>query len=502
MKKVLMAVIIISLAGLSLAGCTAEEPNEKNEPNNPRNRESILLILQAYGNGNIITNDSPAGVSHSFVELYNTTKSAIDLNGFYLYYADGERGLGITEDWAWERIALTGTIPAEGSFLILGAKHQNLSNTRYNIPDGSGDMNENFSLFRRSFKVALIEGNNELNVQNPFDINGKGKKFNGYIDMVGTANDTAHATNPDNIFGFETAPARNSASEAVRRKNLNDTNNNSVDFAAARYALDGMSDEELSVRYPRNADAGSWNPFAEPPEPPSGTPRLMILQANTYGNNNGQTGDGPYSPTGGGFARSLVELYNNTNAEINLTAGNYYLHIGSAAGWTNVIKLQGSIPSKCSFLIVSNTSPENTASNINITPRANLPTADMYANFVLVNNDFTAAVLTNQSALLSGNPFTNSVLSADYIDMLGCRNAVGIETAAASASRPQGPRRKTLEDSDNNSVDFAQVDYRGRIGNNGIDDDQLFKFWPRNSGSGEWNPITGLPAKHPTIPAN
>jgi len=98
-------------------------------------------------------------------------------------------------------------------------------------------------------------------------MDGNGSKANGYIDMVGAANDLSHATNPDNIFGFETAPTRCSASEAVRRKDLNDTDNNSVDFISARYSIDGMTNEEVEARRPRNSNAGEWDPFYEPKEP-------------------------------------------------------------------------------------------------------------------------------------------------------------------------------------------------------------------------------------------
>jgi hypothetical protein len=153
----------------------------------------------------------------------------------------------------------------------LGAKHDNLSNTRYQITDDDGDINDdNLSLNRRGFKAAIIKGNAQLTVQNPFNADGNGKKVPGYIDMVGALNN-ADANPPDHIFGFETAPARNSASEAVRRKDLLDTDNNSTDFIAARYASTGdgaFTDEMLEVRKPRNSSVGAWNPFAEPGDPP------------------------------------------------------------------------------------------------------------------------------------------------------------------------------------------------------------------------------------------
>jgi hypothetical protein len=444
-----------------------------------------LLILQAYG-----SSSDAAGVSHSFVELFNTTDAAIDLSGITLYYANGTRGLPKADkDENWKKLALTGSIPAGASYLILGPK-QNTTG-RYQIPEDSGDINENdFTLGNRSFKVALIRNTDTLIEQNPFNMDGSGAKAAGYIDMVGAANDPDHATNPDQILGCETLPARNSASEAVRRINLTDTDNNrgpsttfpnaTGDFTSIRYATgtNSLTAEELEVRKPRNSSAGAWNPFAEPLPPPEGTERLMILQANTYGNDNGG---------GGGFGKSLVELYNNTNTAVNFNNDVYYLYIGNATDWTHTIKLEGIVPARSSFLIVT-----NNAGEVNATPRAALPAADQEADFAIINNDFKIALLKNQSTLSVANPFTEESLSDDYVDMLGVGDTNGFETQAAQQSRPQCPRRITLIDTDDNRADFARADYRGILtGNNGMPDEELLKYWPRNSAAGAWDPITG-----------
>ena len=238
-----------------LIGCNSEHDAEVDV-------RGKLIILQAYGNAGA---GSPAGASHSFVELYNISDEAINLNGISLYYANGTESTAVTEDEPWKRIALSGTIPAKGSFLILGVEHSILSSTRYIISGDYGDINDNnLSLNRRGFKVAIIKSTEQLTVQNPFDTDGNGTKVSGYIDMVGTANEYQVR---DSIFGFETAPARNSASEAVRRRDLIDTDDNSEDFVAARYASSGtgsFTNEMLELRRPRNSSVGAWNPFAEP----------------------------------------------------------------------------------------------------------------------------------------------------------------------------------------------------------------------------------------------
>jgi hypothetical protein len=718
-KITMMVIAAILFSCVFMTGCIDDDGGDKKEdgkkPGDKHPAVGKVLILQAYGNAG---SSSPAGVSHSFVELYNISNEAINLSGISLYFADGKSGAGVTEDEAWKSIALTGSIPAKGSFLVLGAKHGDLSSTRYKITDGYGDKNDDtLSLNRRGFKVAIISGSAELTVPNPFN-----PLVSGYIDMVGAVNNPSAAT-PDNIFGYEYAPARCSASEAVRRKNLTDTDVNEDDFEQIRYASDGITDEVLAVRKPRKASygkwdpfeapaaptpppaptgntllifqayggdnangvthhfvelynngsaavnlsgyslqyaaasdgdtpesdwtvitlsgsipaktsylilgkknpvqtqriqiadnsgnindnnfvlsnrgfklalingtakltvanpynidgnwtkatgyidmvgcsntfgtnkitgyeghssvttlprnsaqegirranltdtdnnntdfvsvrytsarsstyphgvdtyeipfytpknvaAGTWNPMSPPDKPPEtgGSAKLMILQANTYGNTNGGF------PAG--LPKSLVELYNNTDAAINLGVGNYYLHIGTATAWTHQIKLTGTIPSKCSYLIVTTNTSE-----VNATPPANLPVADQEADFVIGNSGFKIAILKNQNTLSVNNPFTEASLSADYIDMLGVGSSTnGFETAAfTDQSRPRVPRRISLTDSDNNKTDFSDVDYR----NGNIKTADLYKFWPRNAVAGAWNPITGLPKIDPTVP--
>ena len=231
-----------------------------------------LLILQAYA-----PSGSPAGASHPFVELYNTTDTAIDLEGITLFFADGNTGT--TSDAPWRKIALSGSIPSEGSFLILGPKATATTSTNYIIDTkhgaNYGDINDaTFTLNNSAFKIAIIRSdfNNELKVQNPFTMDGAGVA-DGYIDMVGAHNAAANTIN-----GYETAPARASASEAVRRKNLIDTDTNqgisslypsgTGDFNSIRYATGNgyMGNALLELRHPRNSSAGKWDPFAEPEE--------------------------------------------------------------------------------------------------------------------------------------------------------------------------------------------------------------------------------------------
>jgi len=216
-------------------------------------------------------------------------------------------------------------------------------------------------------------------------------------------------------------------------------------------------------------------------DPPyGGSAKLMILHAQPRGNANG------------GFANGLVELYNNTTSAIDLNAGNYYLHIGSGTSatgsWAAPIKLTGTIPPQCSYLIISTSD-----TNASTVPRAKLPTADQSASFSMdSDNNVRAVILRNRStALTVANPFTAG-FGDDFVDMLGMGSAPGYETSPATTSRPQPARRKSLTDTDNNSADFAQWD--ARIATTTT---QLYLYWPRNVAAGPWNFVTGLPRIDP-----
>jgi len=465
-----------------------------------------LLILQAYGSSN-----TAAGASHSFVEIYNNSDETINLDGIRLFFASGVRGTGVTQDENWRSIGLNGTIAPKTSFLILGLRESD--GARLQIPNNSGDINNNdLRLSNRSFKVALIRSGNQnyqLNVQNPFTMDGAGTTAQGYIDMLGAANDRT-GSNPDNIFGYETTPARNSASEAPRRRTLVDTDNNAYDFESIRYAVGGISDVELEFFRPKNRAYGAWNPIAEPDEPIvnpilPGNPdalagKLLILQA--YGSANDANGT----------THSFVELYNTTDAPINLN-GITLFHAdgirGLAAreagvdGEWRAIPLNGIIPPKTSFLILgqkqNHNEPVGAPNSSGDRPSHAIQdnSGDINANFTLSNRAFKVALIRSNGDLTVQNPFTmdgDGRTAQGYIDMIGTANSIdhatnpdnifGFEKAPTRNSASQSARRTTLVDTDDNSVDFATTDLRTSSENWEI-------IRPKNRAFGAWNPMTG-----------
>ena len=463
-------------------------PTEGGEPDALAGK---LLILQAYG-----SSGDAAGASHSFVELYNNTDTPINLSGITLYHANGTRGLPRAEqDGQWRMIPLTGTIPAKGSYLIAGPRQSTAA--RYQILDNYGDINDSgFTLGNRSFKVALIRSTAALTVQNPFNIDGNGTTAKGYIDMVGSANDPSHASNPDQILGFEIAPARNSASEAVRRKDLNDTNNNSVDFIAARYAAsNGLTDEELEERRPRNSSAGSWDPFpipqVPPPDPTGNT--LLILQIG--------------AATDGHVSRSFVELYNAGNTEVNLSG--YSLQYAAGARGLEItqdgslakIDLSGTIPPHHSFLILSSDDPDQYETTGG-TPALVFDTGygDInLSDFRISNRSYKVVLMNNTTLLTVQNPFNIDgawTKAPGYVDMVGAMNTPGGTNPdnifgyeinpIGDLNKQTGQRRTSLTDTDNNAADFARAVFAN------ADTETMERLRPKNLTYGAWNPITGV----------
>ena len=464
--------------------------------------EGKLLILQAYGTGSA----TDGAASHSFVELYNTTDTAVNLSGYSLQYAAGtDVDAKASVDGDWTVINLSGTIPANGSYLILGKK--NNASGRLQIADGSGDINvPTMELSNRAFKVALIHGTKKLTVQNPFDIDGAGKKAAGYIDMVGAVNDTKK----DQILGYETAPSRISKQVAARRINLIDTDNNFVDFGAADYRTGGtgMSNADLEIKKPRNASVGAWNPMTgevyeteepgEMEEPEALEGKLLILQA--YGTGN-VIDDGAVS-------HSFVELYNTTDTAVDLSGYTLQYAAGTkvSAGaaedgdWT-VVDLSGTIPANGSYLILGDKrNTTNSGRHQIVDNSGDINVSDM----VLSNLSFKVALIHGAEKLTVQNPFDidgTGKKAAGYIDMVGTTNTssigggknpdqiLGYEGTPAndSISKQKAVRRKSLTDTDNNSVDFESLDYRA----SGMSAAELEIKKPRNASDGAWNPMTG-----------
>ena len=225
---------------------------------------------------------------------------------------------------------------------------------------------------------------------------------------------------------------------------------------------------------------------------PGDTARLLILQAGAAGSN-------------GAIGRSFVELFNNTDAPIDL--GTHSLHIANGrtnnnswpqyaqAGWPWIrIDLNGIIQPRHSFLVVFNTvgNPANQRFTFTddeadiVVPASTFP--------ALSNRSFKVALMSNRNDLTVVNPFTGNdgTPIAGFVDLLGTVNDTPGDSIhayegqfAVAISQQASARRGSLIDTNNNSADFVRVHF----GNVSATDFERVR--PRSSSEGAWNPMTG-----------
>ncbi|MGN1101719.1 MAG: choice-of-anchor I domain-containing protein, partial [Huintestinicola sp.] len=127
MKKftsIILSVLILIGAALTVwAAPTAENP----------------IIEQIYGGGG--KGETPIG--NSFIELYNPSESVIDLSAYSLKYGDST-------------LELNGTIPAKGSYLIIGAAESTTDEfLTYDLPDA--DETCDWTINNKSYTIELIK---------------------------------------------------------------------------------------------------------------------------------------------------------------------------------------------------------------------------------------------------------------------------------------------------------------------------------------------------------
>jgi hypothetical protein len=97
---------------------------------------------------------------------------------------------------------------------------------------------------------------------NPFNIDGQGKKVDGYIDMLGAVN----TRNDDWINGYEkNIGARLTGSQTLRRTSIIDTDDNAVDFESIDFRTrnTSLTNIQRAVKRPKNLTFGVWDPFDE-----------------------------------------------------------------------------------------------------------------------------------------------------------------------------------------------------------------------------------------------
>ena len=212
----------------------------------PGSGSNKLMILHAYG---LKDKDNDGnGASHAFVELYNNTASAIDVSGYSLLYA------GDDSYSAWTKVNLTGSIPSHCSYLIRGVNYA-ASGTHVDLSGVTPDVDApSLYISNDSYTVVLMSTQTLPAFVNPFDTDGSGTKAAGYVDMVG-AHDGETGTNWPPFSETDYVPGIGK-SKSVRRKNLEDTGDNSADFQIKTLT----NSANVQAYTPKTAGNGPYTP--------------------------------------------------------------------------------------------------------------------------------------------------------------------------------------------------------------------------------------------------
>ena len=182
-----------------------------------------VVISQVYGGGG----NSGATYKQDFIELYNGTDSAVDLDGWSVQYASAS-------GTSWSVTPLTGTIEPGGYFLIgqaLGAG----GTVDLPTPDVTGTTNMSGS----QAKVALVDSTGALAGSCPVD---------DTVDFAGWGSANCWE-------GSGPAPGTNNSTAILR------LNGGCVDTD------DNASDFETGTPAPRNTESPAHDCDAEPPAP-------------------------------------------------------------------------------------------------------------------------------------------------------------------------------------------------------------------------------------------
>ncbi|SMG17694.1 ExeM/NucH family extracellular endonuclease [Agreia pratensis] len=151
--------------------------------------------------------------------------------------------------------------------------------------------------------------------------------------------------------------------------------------------------------------------------------------------------------TGASYVNKFVELYNPTDAAVDLsTMSLQYRAAGKADDPTGVLPLTGTIPAGGHYLI------QGTSNAANGAP---LPTPDATAKFSFAGGGGTL-FLANQTTALAAPSIGSLVNNPAVIDLLGYGSSNTFEGAAAvTPSVTTSLTRTSAVDSDVNSADFA-----------------------------------------------
>ncbi|MCL2842865.1 MAG: CotH kinase family protein [Oscillospiraceae bacterium] len=434
-----------------------------------------VIINQAHGAGG-----RTGAISHSFIELYNTTDAAVDLSTYSVQLTNDGTGM-------WHVLPLSGqTIAAQSSFLIVnptGPPNAGEAAPRYVIQDW--DLVWPQQISNSSFSIALVRNQTPLPSEPlPRTLDDPQMVALGVFDLVGTINEVIDPNH--NFLGAEPV-WRISRQRAIRRLYFSNTGDNSYDFTSYDYRVGNISDEQVARIRPRYSGDGPW--YQAPQGPPQYPQQPLGVVINQMQGSGARTG---------ALSHSFIELYNSSDEAVDLNDWSVQLlnqPRGEAPDGWHVLPLTGhTIEPHTSFLIVNPTGPPNPGED---PPRVVFAQWDIqWDNREISNHNFSVALVNNQTALPSA-PLPHDI-NDPLIDTLGIVDLVGAfnepqdrdannhffgQAPAGRNTRQQAVRRNYFQNTADNSVDFRSIDYAYP---RGISDADVARFRPRSSHDGPW----------------
>lgn len=210
-----------------------------------------VVVNQIFG-----ASDNAEVVSHSFIELYNQSESAVSLSGWYIYYQSSHDG----GDEGWQSLALGGTIAAKGHFLIRCAQVDEVQPDAWLVPEG--DMQWNVQLHNKGVSVALFSAQAQPGSEFAGDINAA--RPANFVDLLAVqGNDAEEAQMPPAYEGA--VEAEQSKKKAVCRDDYADTDDNAADASALDYS--DITPEDVPVQNSKGETISAQGGQTEPELP-------------------------------------------------------------------------------------------------------------------------------------------------------------------------------------------------------------------------------------------
>ena len=190
-----------------------------------------VIINQVYG----AADDGYA--DHSFIELYNPTDTAVNLNGWSLQYRSSEEG---QQDDKWNVLELTGVIGA-GDYYLIRCGAVTTPSGDYQVPQGNQEWD--MVLYNKGLSVVLLSTAEALTDAFSGDVTADGFVLPaGFVDLAAVqGNDATDAQIPPAYEGAYAAIQ--SKKKAIRRVDFTDTDHNAADFEEVNYSKSVSADK-------------------------------------------------------------------------------------------------------------------------------------------------------------------------------------------------------------------------------------------------------------------